>query len=240
MTDKQQTKAKSTLLMTLVSALIIVVGIQTWFIATMKQELDSLHRQTGVTEPDSQQTRPVTGPDEPAERPPQQPAQPPAASSPGWSQQTPFTDNWPNRALNGRNWDPYQEIQRMQREMDRMFNDAFTRFDRSPDFRHLYRQQAFSPDIDLNDEGDRYVVLVDLPGAEESDISVHLEDQRLTISGKQDYEKQDTDAYGNMVYRERRSGTFERSITLPEPVKQSGMQTKLDNGVLTITIPKAG
>lgn len=240
MTDKQQTKAKSTLLMTLVSALIIVVGIQTWFIATMKQELDSLHRQTGVTGPDSQQTRPVTGPDEPAERPPQQPAQPPAASSPGWSQQIPFTDNWPNRTLNGRNWDPYQEIQRMQREMDRMFNDAFTRFDRSPDFRHLYRQQAFSPDIDLNDEGDRYVVLVDLPGAEESDISVHLEDQRLTISGKQDYEKQDKDAYGNMVYRERRSGTFKRSITLPEPVKQSGMQTKLDNGVLTITIPKAG
>jgi HSP20 family protein len=240
MTDKQQTKAKSTLLMTLVSALIIVVGIQTWFIAAMKQELDSLHRQTGVTEPDSQQTRPVTGPDEPAERPPQQPAQPPAASSPGWPQQSPFTDNWPNRTLSGRNWDPYQEIQRMQREMDRMFNDAFTRFDRSPDFRHLYRQQAFSPDIDLNDEGDRYVVLVDLPGAEASDISVHLEDQRLTISGKQDYEKQDTDSYGSMVYRERRSGTFKRSITLPEPVKQSAMQTKLDNGVLTITIPKAG
>jgi HSP20 family protein len=240
MTDKEQSKTKSTLLITLVSALIIVVGIQAWFMAEMKQEVDSLRQQTSVAEPDSQQTRPLTGSDEPAGRSPQQPAQPPAAKSPDWPQQSPLADNWPQRTLNDRNWDPYQEIQRMQREMDRIFNDAFNRFDRSPDFQHLNRQQAFSPDIDLNDEGDRYVVLVDLPGAEESDISVHLEDQRLTISGKQDYEKQDTDAYGNMVYRERRSGTFKRSITLPEPVKQSGMQTKLDNGVLTITIPKAG
>ena len=240
MTDKEQTRSKPKLLITLVSALIIVVAIQAWFMAEMKQEVDSLRQQTSVTEPDSQQMRPVTGNDEHAGRPPQQPAQPPAAKSPDWPQQSPFADNWPNRALHDRDWDPYQEIQRMQREMDRMFNDAFNRFDRSPDFQHLYRQQVISPDIDLNDEGDRYVVLVDLPGAEENDISVHLEDQRLTISGKQNYEKQDTDAYGNMVYRERRSGTFERSIALPEPVKQSGMQTKLDNGVLTITIPKAG
>jgi HSP20 family protein len=240
MTDKEQTRSKSTLLITLVSALIIVVGIQAWLMAEMKRELDGLRQQTRVAEPDNQQIRPVNGSDEPAGRLPQQPAQPPAAKSPDRPPQSPFADSWTNRALNDRNWDPYREIQRMQREMDRMFNDAFNRFNHSPDFQHLYRQQVFSPDIDLNDEGDRYVVLVDIPGADESDISVNLEEQRLTISGKQDYEKQDKDSYGNMVYRERRSGTFKRSITLPEPVKQSGMQTKLDNGVLTITIPKAG
>jgi HSP20 family protein len=239
MTAKEQAGPKSRLLITLVSALIIVVVIQAWFMAEMKQELDSLNQQTGVEDPGSQQTRPVTGPEEEAGSRPQQPAQPPAAKLPDWTQQSPFTDNRPNR-LNDPNWDPYREIQRMQREMDRMFNDAFNRFNHSPDFQHLYRQQVFSPDIDLNDEGDQYVVLVDLPGAEESDISVNLEDQHLTITGKQDYEKQDMDSYGNRVYRERRSGTFKRSITLPEPVKQSGMQTKLDNGVLTVTIPKAG
>ena len=43
---------------------------------------------------------------------------------------------------------------------------------------------------------------------------------------------------GNIVFSERRSGNFRRSITLPEPVIEGGMKTKIENGVLTIVIPK--
>jgi HSP20 family protein len=225
MTDKDTSKSKSTLLMTIVSALIIVVGIQAWFMADLRRQLDELQGRAAGPQAADQQPKPqIEAGDAPAKQP----------------QNPPVEDDWRARGLEGQNWDPYQEIQGMQREMDRMFNDAFSRFDSSPDFQHLYRGKSFSPDIDLNDEGDRYVILVDLPGTKENNISVRLQNQRLTITGTKDYEEHNTDSSGNIIYRERRSGSFNRSITLPEPVKQSGMQTEMDNGVLTVTIPKAG
>ena len=126
----------------------------------------------------------------------------------------------------------------MQRDMDRMFNDAFSRFDNSPDFQHFFRNSVVSPQMDVTEDDDQYTVQVNLPGTDENDISVNLDEQVLTVKGELHYEKQDKDAAGDIVFQERRSGSFQRSITLPEPVKQSGMQTRVENGVLTITIPK--
>lgn len=235
MTHNDRNSTKTTLLFTLVSALIIVVGLQAWHMAEMKQQLDELRNQT---------------PEQPAEKqiesaesliqPPQQPVQPPAMKRPDWQRPSLLDDNWFTQPFDTQSWDPYQEIERMQHEMDQMFNEAFGRFNRSPGFRHLYKDRTVTPDIDLKDEGDKYVAMVNLPGTQESDLSVKLENQVLTISGRLNYEEQNTDSYGNTVFRERRSGTFNRSVTLPEPVKESGMQTELDGGVLKITIPKAG
>lgn len=236
MSDKDNSSKKSPLLPILVSALVIVVGLQAWYMAGMKQQLDELREQTGMQQTgraqDSKPGRPT--------QTPAQPQQPPAAQSPDQQPLTPFDDDWFSQPFDAQNWDPYGEIQRMQREMDQLFNEAFGRFNRSPNFRHLYRDRTLSPDIDLKDEGDNYIAMVDLPGIDQGDVSITLEDQVLTISGRQTYEQQDADANGNTIFSERRSGTFRRSITLPEPVRESGMQTKLENGVLKIRIPKAG
>jgi len=240
MTHNDRSGTKSTLIFTLLSALVIVVGIQAWYMAGMKQQLDDLRNQTPEKPAAAQTDIKQIETAKPLIQPPQQPAHPPASQQPGLHRHSPFDDNWFNQPFDSQSWDPYQEIERMQHEMDQMFNEAFGRFDRSPDFRHLYKDRSVAPDIDLKDEGDKYIVMVNLPGTQESDISVNLENQVLTISGRLNYEGQNTDSYGNTVFRERRSGTFNRSVTLPEPVKESGMQTELDNGVLRITIPKAG
>lgn len=240
MTHNDRDSTKSTLLITLVSALVIVVGLQAWYMAGMKQQLDDLHIQAPEQPATTQTVENQIKTAEPLIQPPQQPMHPPATQRPGRQSPSPFDDNWFNQPFDAQRWDPYQEIERMQHEMDQMFNEAFGRFNRSPDFRHLYRDRSVTPDIDLKDEGDKYIAMVNLPGTEESDLSVRLENRVLTISGRLNYEEQNTDSHGNTVFRERRSGTFNRSITLPEPVRESGMQTELDGGVLRITIPKAG
>ncbi len=136
-------------------------------------------------------------------------------------------------------WNPYAEIQRMQRDMDRIFNQAFSRFNDSPDFQHLFQQTVTTPEMDVQEDENQYTVIVNLPGASEDNISVNLDGQVLSVKGEQRFEKQDRDHFGNIIFQERRSGSFQRSITLPEPVKQSGMKTHVDNGVLTIIVPKA-
>jgi len=136
-------------------------------------------------------------------------------------------------------WNPYEEIQRMQRDMDRMFNNAFNRFNSSPDFQHLFRESFTTPEMDVQEDNDKYTVIINLPGSSEDNVSVNLDGQTLTVKSEQKFEKMDKDSQGNIIFQERRSGAFQRSITLPDPVKQAGMKTDIKNGVLTITIPKA-
>jgi HSP20 family protein len=134
-------------------------------------------------------------------------------------------------------WDPFQEMSRMRAEMDRMFNQAFGRFQGSPQFGNLAGQSTYSPSFDLTEEPDRYVVKIDVPGASEHDIKVTLEDQNLTISGtRTDTRSQEKD--GKILRQERVVGQFQRSMTLPEPVDDTNMETNYENGVFTVTVPK--
>ena len=150
-----------------------------------------------------------------------------------------FNDDFFNNApYDMQTWNPYEEIQRMQREMDRMFNNAFNRFNNSPDFQHLFRDGFATPEMDVTEDDKNYTVIVNLPGSSKENVSVDLNEQTLTVKAEQKFEKLDKDSKGNIIFQERRSGSFLRSITLPGPVKHAGMKTKIDNGVLTITIPK--
>lgn len=125
----------------------------------------------------------------------------------------------------------------MQREMERAFDHPYAPYNR-PDFSRHFRADISEPKIDVREDNNQYTVLVNIPGADANSLSVDLDGQRLSIRGKQEYEKQDRDAFGQVIFSERRSGRFQRSITLREPVEQKGMQTKINNGVLTIIIPK--
>lgn len=135
-------------------------------------------------------------------------------------------------------WDPFKEMQSMHDRINRMFGNAFSRFEHSSDFGDLFEPDSFSPAVDIEDLEDRYEVSVNLPGAEESHIDVKLEDQTLTISGSVESVSSKEDS-GKMLRQERRSGTFKRTITLPSPVQADKMTTRNEKGVLYIEIPKA-
>jgi len=149
---------------------------------------------------------------------------------------TPPKSDANNDFSKGRKWDPYAEMQHMQNEMEQMFDESFSRFHMKTPLGTLSR----TPDVDLQEKPDSYIVTVNAPGADESSINVKLEDQILHISIKTEQAKDETDnKNGKYEYRERFVGQFQRALSLPGPANAAKMQTAYRNGVLTITIPKA-
>lgn len=141
-----------------------------------------------------------------------------------------------DESFKGRTWNPYAEMQHMQNEMEQMFDDSFSRFHMKTPLGSL----STTPDVDLQEKSDRYIVTVNAPGADESSVDVKLEDQVLRISIKTERAKDETnDKNGQYRYRERFVGQFQRALTLPGPANAAKMKTEYHNGVLTITIPKA-
>jgi len=91
---------------------------------------------------------------------------------------------------------------------------------------------------DVIDEGDSFVVRADLPGYDSEDIDVQLaEGRRLTISAEHGEARETED--GRYVQRERRRQSLSRTVSLPEAVTESETSAAYDDGVLTVTLPKA-
>jgi len=93
--------------------------------------------------------------------------------------------------------------------------------------------------MDLTEGEDAYLVRLDMPGLDKSDIDVKVEGMLLTITGSSESEAESRDAAGKTLRRERRSGRFQRTVTLPGPVQADKVDARYENGVLTITVPKA-
>lgn len=91
---------------------------------------------------------------------------------------------------------------------------------------------AWTPEADVISEGSELVILVELPGVERGDIDLSLSDDMLTISGH----KRGRDTNGEYYTRERRFGTFRRSVTLPSGVRGQNVDAAFDGGILEITI----
>ena len=153
----------------------------------------------------------------------------------------PFSDPWFNGnppASNGKQSQPFDDLQKMRRDMDQWFGDFFNKWG-PPDGKGWFPASTrFSPSFDLKEHKNEYVVSMDIPGADKSDINVSITDRVLTISGKRDETKKEDDK-GKTLRMERRYGTFERSIRLPGPVVAQKMVAHYKNGVLTVNIPKA-
>ena len=213
MSEQKSTTPK--LLLILIAALAVAVGVQAWYMAGMHKKLNQI--QAG--HPELPQN---LGP----------------GNSKNPASPAPLDDDWFKRPFDADKWDPFQEMQQMRDHIDNMFGDALGRFDRSPRFSQLLDSENFTPSVDLKEEDDQFVVHVDLPGAEKNNINVKLDDQTLTITGTMDQEQEDKSAQGKILRRERRTGQFSRTLTLPAPVNSKDMESHIDNGVLEITIPK--
>ncbi len=131
-------------------------------------------------------------------------------------------------------WEPVTELNTIQNEMNRLFNNFFD----VPAARNNSGTQArrWLPAMDLVETTDHYMLRADLPGLGDEDVNIQLEDSVLTISGERKTE-QHTEQEG--YYRlERAFGGFSRSLTLPDGIDPNSIQAHFDRGVLEITIPK--
>ena len=99
-------------------------------------------------------------------------------------------------------------------------------------------RREWSIPLDIVQEEDRYVVRASLPGVDPENIEVSVDQGVLTIKGRTDAEAEAQRSDGHYMVRERRSGSFIRSLRLPDTVNTDKVKPNFDNGVLTIALPK--
>jgi HSP20 family protein len=130
-------------------------------------------------------------------------------------------------------WEPVRELNTIQSEMNRLFS---TFFDSPAPGGSAPAVRRWIPAMDLVETDDDFVLRADLPGLSEDDVHIELEDNVLTISGERKAEHEERrEGY----YRvERSSGTFSRSLTLPEGVNADAVTASFNNGVLEVRVPK--
>jgi HSP20 family protein len=115
------------------------------------------------------------------------------------------------------------------REVDRLF-DAFFGSERPTGARR------WIPPMDLVEADDHFVLKADLPGLDEGDVSIEVQDGTLTISGERKAEQESRE--GGWYRVERSYGSFSRSLTLPDGVDAESISAQFDRGVLEVRIPK--
>ena len=120
-------------------------------------------------------------------------------------------------------WEPARELQSIQQEVNRLFG---TLFDAPIAASAGAASRSWIPAMDLVEEQDEYALHADLPGLTEKDVKVELEDNVLTISGTRQSEHENRkDGY----YRvERASGSFARSLTLPQTADAERIEASFD------------
>jgi HSP20 family protein len=90
------------------------------------------------------------------------------------------------------------------------------------------------PRVEVKENGKTYCINVELPGLDEKDLTVQIDDDVLTISGEKKLEQSDEKTH----YSERSYGSFTRAFTLPSDANREGVAARFKNGVLTLEIPK--
>ncbi|MEZ2409260.1 Hsp20/alpha crystallin family protein [Bosea sp. RCC_152_1] len=124
----------------------------------------------------------------------------------------------------------------LHREMNRLFEDVFRGF--GSGLPSLGGASAFGggwPSVEISDGEKEIKVTAEVPGLEEKDIEVLLDDGVLTLKGEKRSETEDKDRQ----FSERFYGRFERRIPLGTEVKEDKVDARFRNGVLTVTLPKS-
>lgn len=129
-------------------------------------------------------------------------------------------------------WDPGNDMISLRDMMDRLFEDSFVRT-RSGSM----LPRAGDLAVDLVETKDDVVVKATLPGVKPEDVELTITGDTLSIRGETKEEKETKDE--NYIRRERRYGSFSRSIQLPAGLQTDKAEASFENGVLTLRLPKS-
>jgi HSP20 family protein len=130
---------------------------------------------------------------------------------------------------------PFREIERLFETMGRQFEDASHMFEGDGPLGRFTDVEDLA--IDLVENDDEFAVTVDLPGFTREEVSVRVSDHRLRIEAEHDESTDEEDV--DYLRRERRHRSASRSIRLPDEVDRDAVTATMNNGVLTVTLPKA-
>ena len=133
-------------------------------------------------------------------------------------------------------------LTRFRDEIDQLFERAwrdFENFGREP-WSALSTLSDFSgwPAVDTAEDEHNYTVRIDVPGMDPKDVELEVSGRTLTVRGSRQDEWSDANKRRGVIRRERRSGSFLRSLPLPDYVDADKLEARHENGTLTVTVPK--
>jgi HSP20 family protein len=134
--------------------------------------------------------------------------------------------DWPTGGWRG----PFEEVERMKRQVDRLSEGLTGRFFGEP-------TAGVFPLINLTEDHDNYYVRAELPGIKAVDLELSVTGNNLSIVGERKILPEDENA--NYHRREREAGKFSRVITLPTQVDTTKVEAHSEDGILTVVLPKA-
>lgn len=132
-------------------------------------------------------------------------------------------------------WNPYREMLSLRDQMDRLFEDTFSLF---PSAQNRFQMpRIWGLDLDVSETDEAYTVKAAVPGITPEELDITLTNNVLTIKGELEAaEEQEGEVYH---MRELRYGSFSRSLTLPEQVNADEIEAHVENGILTVLVPKS-
>jgi len=129
-------------------------------------------------------------------------------------------------------WDPFREAVSLREAMNSLLQDSFVRPGGVP-----AQSGLTALPLDVSETENEFVVKASLPGIKPDDVHITVHGDTLTIRGESKVEEEKKGEHWHL--RERRSGVFQRSLSLSAPVDSDKAQAEFEHGVLTLTLPKA-
>src|ERR1035438_5151758 len=129
-------------------------------------------------------------------------------------------------------WDPLREFATIQDRMNRLFSSSYGNEGRE----EALTNTAFAPPVDVYEDEHSVTLKIEVPGIDEKDVDVRIENNTLTVHGERKFEKEEKEENYRRV--ERQYGNFTRTFTLPNTVDQESVQADYDKGVLKIKLAK--
>jgi HSP20 family protein len=128
-------------------------------------------------------------------------------------------------------WDPFREFTTLQDRMNRLFRDSF-----GEGHDEALTSSTFAPPVDVYEDEHNLTLKIEVPGIDEKDVQVKIENNTLTVHGERRFEKEEKEENFRRV--ERHYGSFTRSFTLPNTVDVERAQANYDKGILKIQLAK--
>jgi HSP20 family protein len=129
-------------------------------------------------------------------------------------------------------YEPFREFSSIQDRMNRLFRDSFGNEGRE----EALSNTAFRPPVDVYEDEHSVTLKIEVPGIDEKDIEVRIENNTLTVHGERKFEQEEKEENYRRV--ERQYGSFTRTFTLPNTVDQENVQADYDKGVLNVKLAK--
>ncbi|HEV2400143.1 MAG TPA: Hsp20/alpha crystallin family protein [Candidatus Sulfotelmatobacter sp.] len=130
-------------------------------------------------------------------------------------------------------WDPLRDLATMQNRINRFVRESYS--PEGPE-EALTTTTNFAPPVDIYEDEHNITLKMEVPGIDEKDIDVRIENTTLTVHGERKFEKEEKEENFRRV--ERQYGSFTRSFTLPSSVDTGQVSANYDKGVLKISLAK--